>query len=261
MTALTPEAKRGRQWLLIASWLCLFPLSPFILIATVFYQSSVLSVCSWFIAAMLMYWVWCGRRWARWIVVGLLGFSVLVLMRPEELPPAGIIIALQFGASIALLAVPASVATFLKHQQEQYRNSNRRVSSGHEPDRPAQTDGVDQPPSRIKKSDILMGIFGTILFPFPLAMICGAVYRFPVPFAGYRSGGEAIGGALFGVLFYGLGDFVVLGCLGAVSAVLAWILTESRPQNTRRITLIFSFLCAALDVLLLSSWDKLTGHS
>lgn len=68
-------------------------------------------------------------------------------------------------------------------------------------------------------------------------------------------------GALFGVLFYGiLGGFVVLGILGMISAILAWAMTETKPQNTRRLTLVFSAVCAALAVLLLANLDKLIGQ-
>ena len=110
------------------------------------------------------------------------------------------------------------------------------------------------------KSNIVLGIFWAILFAFPLAAVCALIFRFPVPFSGYESGVSAVPRALGAVALYGVvGGFVVLAFVGAISGVLANMLSASKPENAPRLTLILAAAGSAMAVILMAVLDKIIG--
>jgi hypothetical protein len=61
------------------------------------------------------------------------------------------------------------------------------------------------------RSSVLYDMLWAVGLVFPFAALCGLVYRFPVPFAGYLSGVMAMPLALLAVVVYGiLGGFPAL---------------------------------------------------
>ncbi len=62
----------------------------------------------------------------------------------------------------------------------------------------------------------LHGAVWCVLFSFPSAVLLVSVWRFPIPFGGYRSGLAYAGDALYAVKFYGIiGGSVLLAVQGA----------------------------------------------
>ena len=101
----------------------------------------------------------------------------------------------------------------------------------------------------------------------PLAVLCGLVYRFPVPMSGYASGADALEGILFAALFYGvlLGGFPFLAVCGAgAGAAVAWWRTRKGeaavlPGGDVARGLAVGVCVAAAAVLLLANLDYLIG--
>jgi len=107
---------------------------------------------------------------------------------------------------------------------------------------------------------ILGGAACAVLLTFPAAALTAITFRFPVPFAGYRSGLEALPLVLTAVVFYGLvGGFAVVGVLGALAGLAAYRLHQPNLQLVRRWTFYLSALAALLSVILLAVLDKLIG--
>lgn len=104
------------------------------------------------------------------------------------------------------------------------------------------------------------GALLAIVFAFPLDALVALVYRFPVPFVGYKSGLNAIPLSLIGVAFYGmLGGFILLAGLGAIGGMLAYVLGKLTQQSINRYCHAFSLMAALLCVLLLAVLDKIIG--
>ncbi|TWT80148.1 hypothetical protein CA13_15610 [Planctomycetes bacterium CA13] len=106
---------------------------------------------------------------------------------------------------------------------------------------------------------IVGGALWSIGLAFPIGMFFALVYRFPIPFAGYRSGFEAVVPSLMAVLFYGvLGGFVVLGIAGAIGGVVIGLL-----PGTRRSKHVMLFSCSAAlttcGLFVLAILDKIIG--
>jgi len=80
------------------------------------------SLFRWFSTIALFYAVWRGYRWARWLIVGLLGLGLLfvvpLMLQSFNLLTAGV--ALQFVIAIVLLAIPRSVSAFIGYQRARY---------------------------------------------------------------------------------------------------------------------------------------------
>jgi len=126
MPPITPEAQRGRLFLLIAFAVTLF--GDLCIIALKisrvgFTPASVGSVLRWFITAALFYAIWRGHRWVRWLVVGLLGLGLLLTVPAmlRTLHPLVIGVVLQFRITVALLAFPRSVSAFIDYQSVRYK--------------------------------------------------------------------------------------------------------------------------------------------
>ena len=82
---------------------------------------------------------------------------------------------------------------------------------------------------------VIRGALLATFLAFPLAAICAALFRFPVPFAGYQSGFAAIPSVLLGAIFYGfLGGFAVLLIGGALAGAAAYTLYPTDQQRMRR---------------------------
>ena len=113
----------------------------------------------------------------------------------------------------------------------------------------------------------IAGAIGAVFSAVPLALLCGIVYRFPVPMSGYASGLNAIDGVLVSALFYGilLGGFPFLALVGAgAGAGIAWLAkrrgeTSQGPSRDVVRGLLVGAGVAAAAVLLLANLDYLIG--
>lgn len=100
----------------------------------------------------------------------------------------------------------------------------------------------------------------SIALAFPFAALCGLLYRFPIPLAGYASGPGAVPGALMAVLFYGiLGGFVVLFAGGAVGGLIAHAIAQPSLKRVRRLTVGLAATVTLTCVALLAVLDQLIG--
>ncbi len=103
----------------------------------------------------------------------------------------------------------------------------------------------------------LVGVAGS---PF-LAGFSALVFRFPVPFAGYMSGVEAVVPAAIGSLFYGLvlGGFAVQAVLGGFGGITG--ARKAWPDRARmqRQCVAYALVGASIGVLSLALLDKVIG--
>lgn len=106
----------------------------------------------------------------------------------------------------------------------------------------------------------LHGAFWCVLFAFPSAVLLMSVWRFPIPFVGYRSGPAQAGQALYAMGFYGvLGGFAVLGVLGAVAGLIMRGMRPQDEQEQKRLTRIITAMIALAAATLLAALDKIIG--
>jgi hypothetical protein len=121
-SSLTPEQRRGRTLLLIV--FIVFVLLDLALIALQASQqkldgmlSSCIRVC---LSIALMYAVWRGQRWARWLFVALMYVaSVLMLVAVISRPhPLLIAMLIMFAVTGSLIGFYRGVTAFLQHQRE-----------------------------------------------------------------------------------------------------------------------------------------------
>ena len=123
------------------------------------------------------------------------------------------------------------------------------------------TDDNREPLNRVDqlRCSLLCGFYA-IVGAFPLAALVALVFRFPIPFAGYRSGFEAVGPALIAVLIYELiGGFIVLGLLGAVGGGVVYFRQRTSPKLLRRKLL---YVAGAIDfvvVMIMAGLDFIVG--
>ena len=109
---------------------------------------------------------------------------------------------------------------------------------------------------------VLLGAGCSILFAIPLASVTAAMFRFPVPFAGYLSGVDAVVPAAFAALFYiCLGGFLVLGAAGIVMGILVSVFATRFDDGSRVGLVLFgSAIVAELGVFVMAVLDKLIGN-
>lgn len=111
---------------------------------------------------------------------------------------------------------------------------------------------------------ITIAVVTAIVASGPLAALCGLLYRFPIPFAGYMSGWDAVRATPLALFFYGimLGGF--LG-LAALATLLALGLRALRPvrdfasADSFKIGLAAGLASACVGVALLANWDLIYG--
>ena len=109
-------------------------------------------------------------------------------------------------------------------------------------------------------SAVLRGALPAVALAFPLTALCALIYRFPVPFGGYKTGLVAVPRALLAVVCYGiLGGFPALLGAGALGGLVAYAIGRPDARRIRRLVLTFAALAALLDVGLLAVLDKLIG--
>ena len=117
---------------------------------------------------------------------------------------------------------------------------------------------TDEPP-RFSWRLMVGGALWSVGLSFPIGAIMALVYRFPIPFAGYRSGVDAMLPSLLAVVFYGLlGGFVALGIAGAIGGLVIGLL-----PGTRRNKNMLLFGCSAAfttcGLFVLAILDKIIG--
>lgn len=106
----------------------------------------------------------------------------------------------------------------------------------------------------------LHGAFWCVLFAFPGAVLLVSVWRFPIPFAGYRSGPGHAGHALFAAGFYIIiGGFVVLGALGAIAGLITRTLRPDDEREQKRLARIVTAVIALAAATLLAALDMIIG--
>ncbi len=106
---------------------------------------------------------------------------------------------------------------------------------------------------------MVAGALWSIGLSFPIAAFMALVYRFPIPFAGYKSGVDAVLPSLIAVVLYGLtGGFVALGIAGAIGGLVIGLL-----PGTRRNKNMLLFCCSAAFttccLFVLAILDKIIG--
>jgi hypothetical protein len=108
---------------------------------------------------------------------------------------------------------------------------------------------------------IIWGALTSIVATFPLAALCALLFRFPVPFAGYLSGADAVGPALWAVVFYGVpfGGFVVQGLLGGLGGLAAEHWGAPDRATVTRLSIILGITASAIGVFALAILDKIIG--
>ncbi len=109
--------------------------------------------------------------------------------------------------------------------------------------------------SRLKLA--LMGSVWSVASTFPIAGLMALVFRFPIPFAGYRSGFAAIQPAILAVLFYGVfvGGFVLVGLLGAVGGFVAATFKGPDLQSQKRAVRLVSLAITTACLFILACLD------
>ena len=104
------------------------------------------------------------------------------------------------------------------------------------------------------------GIATAVLGVFPVTALVARFYRFPIPFAGYEGGPDAVPRALVAVLAYGLlGGFLVLAALGAAAGAAAELLMAPGSRRARWLTITFALAGAVVAVLSVAALDQVIG--
>jgi hypothetical protein len=102
----------------------------------------------------------------------------------------------------------------------------------------------------------VIAVFGSI----PLAGVVALLFRFPIPFAGYKSGPHAMVQAMVAAGLYGLiGGAVVPAVLGSIGGIMAYVLSRQSTTRAHLLTLIFGLLCALRGLLTLAVLDWVIG--
>ena len=112
----------------------------------------------------------------------------------------------------------------------------------------------------VGKQYVTCGAILTAGLAIPVGGFLAMVYRFPIPFAGYASGIQAVGYAMGAVIFYGvIGGFPLLALLGALSGA---VVTRIKPAPLQHPWMDLLLPSLAIDFVLLfvlSVLDKIIG--
>lgn len=98
------------------------------------------------------------------------------------------------------------------------------------------------------------------LLAFPLAALIGLVYRFPVPFAGYLSGVEAVIPSMYAVIVYSF--FGLLPTIFVLGAIAGSFAPGERSRTTifpTKYEFVASLFSALIPLLGMSVLDKIIG--
>ena len=117
-------------------------------------------------------------------------------------------------------------------------------------------------PAQSLSISLLQGALFAVIFSFPAALLLTTVYRFPIPFVGYASGGgiEGITTVILAVFIYGnAGGFEVLAVGGAVAGAVAHRLGNNDRRRIRKLTIWLSIAVAFVACFVLSILDKIIG--
>ena len=106
----------------------------------------------------------------------------------------------------------------------------------------------------------LKGAVIGVLASFPLAALCALLFRFPIPFAGYQRGPEAVMPAMIAVLFYGaLGGFAVQAVLGGIGGTLGARYARADTGRPNTTAIAGAAAASAIGVFLLAVLDLIIG--
>ena len=126
-STISPEAQRGR-WLLAVAIAVTLLGDAIVILLTISrsgFLESLTSITRWLITAALFYAVWVGQRWARWLMFGLLGLGLSLIVPAVVRSPHPLLIGLvfQFGLALVIMGLLPSVSAFLDYQRTR-RNEN-----------------------------------------------------------------------------------------------------------------------------------------
>jgi hypothetical protein len=111
-------------------------------------------------------------------------------------------------------------------------------------------------------SVVTAAVVTAIIASVPLAALCGLLFRFPVPFAGFMSGWDAVRATPLVIFFYGimLGGFLALAGLAALLALCFRLFRSQRDAGDSFTDGVVAGLAsAAIGVALLANWDFIYG--
>lgn len=108
---------------------------------------------------------------------------------------------------------------------------------------------------------VLAGATWAVTSAFPIAAMTALLYRFPIPFVGYRSGITAVVPAMIAVLFYGVvfGGLILLGTLGALGGFISAMTLRHERRRCKLTTRAWALVVSAIGVLTLAVLDKIIG--
>ena len=138
-------------------------------------------------------------------------------------------------------------------------DSNNPYSVDESAQLPPEQSGSIAAPGRMRMS-VFAGAVISVASAFPIAMLRGAIYRFPIPLAGYQSGMAAVPAAAIPLVIYGIapGGFPLLAIIGGI---LGWIAHRRFEQLKRRRRWL---ICLAMSgtfvtLLILANLDHVIG--
>lgn len=113
---------------------------------------------------------------------------------------------------------------------------------------------------RTRAASVLRCSAWTYLVAYPVAALLGLVFRFPVPFAGYLSGFQAVLPSFVAVLFYSL--FGLLPALITCGAIAGSIIPLNRVGLRvwpSKFELLLSSVASIIPLGILSILDQIIG--
>lgn len=112
----------------------------------------------------------------------------------------------------------------------------------------------------------LAGALIAVTACFPLAALTALVFRFPIPFAGYRRGWEAAAEAPAAMHFYALtigsvpgGGYALLAVLGALAGYAGARIVPATSWRASSVRVLVPVAAALTVVIALAVWDLVFG--